>query len=203
MAEPARHHRALFAMTADKLPEAARALALPGVANSTQDPVELMALRREQWREVWCRSAATIKPAVSAMQNLRNIALQFPLPAITVDELDDALRSYRDHTWLGLDNTGPLYFKHLPLPARQALAELLSGFDRAQARPWQVLGHALALLGKPTGGERTIALTDFLIRLWSRCRRSRISAWCSEWQGHLDRAEAGSSALRAATLRKC
>ena len=47
-----------------------------------------------------------------------------------------------------------------------------------------------------------IALTDFLIRLWSRCRRSRVSAWCAKWQGHWDRAVAGSSALRAATLRK-
>ena len=56
------------------------------------------------------------------MQNLRKRALRFPLPAITVDELYDALWSYRDHMGLGLDNTGPLYFKHLPLPARQALA---------------------------------------------------------------------------------
>ena len=62
--------------------------------------------------------------------------------------VDDALWSYRDHTGLCLDNTGPLYFKHLPVPARQALAELLAGFDRAQAWPWRVLGHALALLGK-------------------------------------------------------
>ena len=40
MAEPTQHHRALFAMTKDKLPEAAQALALPGVAKFTQDPVE-------------------------------------------------------------------------------------------------------------------------------------------------------------------
>ena len=82
------------------------------------------------------------------------------------------------------------------------MASLFSTFDQQQAWPWQCLGQALAMLGKPAGGERTAALIDFCIRLWCRCRRPMAAAWCEQWQGHWDRAVAGSSALRAALLRK-
>ena len=47
-----------------------------------------------------------------------------------------------------------------------------------------------------------MALSDFLVTIWARCRRHHVSSWCAKRQGHWDKVVPGSSALRAATLRK-
>ena len=58
----------------------------------------------------------------------------------------------------------------------------------------------MVLLGKPSGGQRTIALIAMLARLVTRVGRTRSRAWCKSVAGHWDQAIAGSSALRSHML---
>ena len=63
---------------------------------------------------------------------------------------------------------------------------------------WAVL---VALMPKPTGGQRPIALTAMLFRVWSRARLSAISSWQSGAAKFWDAAIKGSSALQAGLVR--
>ena len=60
--------------------------------------------------------------------------------------------------------------------------------------------NLLCLLPKPKGGQRTIALLNFSVRLFLRCFRHKTRTWAQRTVGHWDAAIAGSSALRAGIL---
>ena len=82
------------------------------------------------------------------------------------------------------------------------MVDLLHDIERNLAWPWQLMGQLVVLLGKPTGGERLIALLQFTLRLWLRCRRPLTRQWAKSQMAHWDHALANSSALRSATLQK-
>ena len=67
--------------------------------------------------------------------------------------------------------------------------------------PWQLMTNIIVLLGKPTGGERPIALANFVVRLLLRMLRPESQKWCTKRAGHWDHAIAKSSALRSALLQ--
>ena len=165
MALPENHHAALFSLTKESAPAPTSVAQHKYRLGFTQDPLELLAHRRLQWTQVWNKHPDVILPSISAMEELRVIALQHPLDPVTPEQLDDALWSFKDKTGKGLDCTGPRYFKHLPAPARSSLAQLLTSCDTLQAWPWQTLGQAMVFLGKFCGGERTVAFIVFVVRL--------------------------------------
>jgi hypothetical protein len=60
--------------------------------------------------------------------------------------------------------------------------------------------NLMALLGKPTGGERTIGMTPMFYRVWCRCR-NEVAKWEQEHAAQQDLAKKGSCALQAAVKR--
>ena len=61
----------------------------------------------------------------------------------------------------------------------------------------------VALLGKPGGGERPIALLPMLYRVWMRLRKSLVTEWDNKRHGFWDTAIKGSSPLQATYRRLC
>ena len=76
--------------------------------------------------------------------------------------------------------------------------------QEAQVRrtwPAQLLLNFMAMLAKASGGERCIAKTSMLYRLWTRSRRGIVAAWEAAHAQEFDAARSGSSAYLAAALR--
>ena len=67
--------------------------------------------------------------------------------------------------------------------------------------PWQLLVMLEAMLGKPDGGERGVALIPWILRLWGQLRRGLGAGWCDEQAGFWDQAIKGSNALQVAVQR--
>ena len=81
------------------------------------------------------------------------------------------------------------------------LLHLFQGCEDAIAWPWQFLTMLEALLAKPAGGERAVALLPWPVRLWSRLRKPLGADWCDQKAGFWDEAVKGSSALLDALRR--
>jgi hypothetical protein len=65
-----------------------------------------------------------------------------------------------------------------------------------------MLAVMIALLGKPAGGDRPIALTDLMYKIYMKVRAPVIDGWTEEVQGPWDDAVRGSSAGSAARRRR-
>ena len=83
-----------------------------------------------------------------------------------------------------------------------ALADIYNECEELMVLPIQALVNFIALIPKPTGGDRPIALTTLIYALWTRIRQPYIREWETERAGFWDDAIRGSSALRAALLRR-
>ena len=99
------------------------------------------------------------------VEELRALALKQPVIKCDLAELDKALYTFNNATALGADRISPSFIKALPYQGRMALAHLITTILRTCRWPWQVLCTEMVLLGKPSGGQRTIALIAMLARL--------------------------------------
>ena len=59
----------------------------------------------------------------------------------------------------------------------------------------------MPVLGKPTGGERCVAKTPILYRLWCKHTRATVKDWETEHTAAWDTAKQGSSAMWHALIR--
>ena len=101
----------------------------------------------------------------------------------------------------GIDSTNGLLLRELPAEAFDELAALCSAWEAQCALPLQVLISVMAVLPKPQGGERLIALMHMILRSYVGARLWTINEW-EDSRGHWwDTALRGCSALRAAALR--
>ena len=57
-----------------------------------------------------------------------------------------------------------------------------------QARPWQFMAIAMVLVPKPVGGERTLAMMNFAVRLLVRTQRYETGTWSKSQAEHWDMA---------------
>ena len=78
---------------------------------------------------------------------------------------------------------------------------MFAEWEATLALPLQSLVSIMAVIPKPQGGERLVALMHRLFRIYFRSRRSIISDWEAAQELWWDTALAGSSALKAALLR--
>ena len=89
----------------------------------------------------------------------------------------------------------------LPGAAKRGLLELLASITRIGCLPAQAMLVIIALLLKPNGGDRPIALAPFVFRIWTALFVPVIEQWDPSFIEHWDTAVKGSSALRAALAR--
>ena len=83
----------------------------------------------------------------------------------------------------------------------EELTGILQEIDEGLCWPSQVLQVLLAFIPKPTGGERPIALTAGLYRLFFKVRKPAVAKWEPAKAGFWDSAVKGSEALRTAIAR--
>jgi hypothetical protein len=102
---------------------------------------------------------------------------------------------------LGLDSWRPRDWEYPPKPMQEELTSILEEIDTGLCWPSQVLQVLLAFIPKPTGGERPIALTAGLYRLFCKIRKPAVAKWEEAKAGFWDAAVKGSEALRTAIGR--
>jgi len=113
-----------------------------------------------------------------AIQNVVRMARdgEDPSEVATID-LVMAIKSIKKDTALGPDRLSPKELRRLPAERVDALLQLYLGMEEGICVP-EVFKQALvALLGKPGGGERPIALLPMLYRVWMRLRKSLVTGW--------------------------
>ena len=150
----------------------------PWATARVTDPQELAEHRSKEWQTLWAPAAVQPNTLAKLLSQLQAKAKrpQAQLPQITVDDVDQALYTFKDATAQGADRTGPRFYKHLPHAARCCLAGMLNGIEDKGTWPWQLHNTLVVLLGKPSGGFRPIALINFVIRLYFRVRRPHTRA---------------------------
>jgi len=121
---------------------------------------------------------------------------------ISPESLLKAAMRIAESRGLGLDMWSGPELLLLPKAFWVELADAMNGSERAMAPPIQTLVSLIPLLPKPTGGERPIVLSSTWYVLWSSVRSPRASAFEVDFVKFWDDAVKGSSALRAALMRK-
>ena len=79
----------------------------------------------------------------------------------------------------------------------RSLLDVLVQVETHMEWPVQTQAVLISLLGKPLGGDRPIALTGMLYRVWTRARNLDEKNWDAQLAGKWDHATANHSALRA------
>ena len=71
----------------------------------------------------------------------------------------------------------PRHFLALPDEALDDMAEIYNECEALVAMPVQALLNLIALILKPQGGDRPIALTALWYALWTRIRQPYMKEW--------------------------
>ena len=90
----------------------------------------------------------------------------------------------------------------LPPEAIKELTIILNLIETNCAWPAQILQVLVVLIPKPKGGDRPISLVSLIFKLWEVLNACTITKWEDEKIVFWDDAVRGSSALRAAALRR-
>ena len=155
------------------------------------------------WHRLWARDAGQLKDLAARQKTLRAACLRED----SRDELDLAatkagIKRFNAGAVPGVDAISVRELAALPDVGLSALTDVLNGINAAVAWPPQVLHHQVVLLPKPRGGERPICLVAMLIKLWEATHAGTVLSWEQARVGFWDDAIRGSSALRAAALRR-
>ena len=116
--------------------------------------------KADVWGKLWQRDREEIGSIATAIQGLRKLAMSSDhrMDVIDDNEVETAIEGLRNSRGLGLDHWAPLEWKRLPPKAVSRLGDSLRDAERRCTVPLQVLCQLMALMGKPSGGDRTIAL---------------------------------------------
>ena len=183
------------------LPPPAEQALLDGVWQD--EPILVMDGRSRAWAAFWRRDKEKRARLGVVLSRLRGLDAEkggsFPL--FQIEDLNLGLSRIHNATALGMDLISPVDLKGLPCEAKQCLVEVIREVERLGAWPVQTLHVLIALLGKPDGGDRPIALLNMVYRIWTKSRGVIETSWEEERAGFWDTAIKGSSALRAAVWR--
>ena len=114
-----------------------------------------------------------------------------------------AIRSIKKDTALGPDQLSPRQLRRLPPEGVEALLRIYLDMEQGILVPEVFQQAFVALLGKPGGGERPIALMPMLYRVWMRLRKNLVAEWDAERHKFWDTAVKGSSPLQATYQKLC
>ena len=168
------------------------------------EPQISCATKSAAWECIWQRDKQEIERISNAIQELRELAsrAEHHMEAIEFEETDAAIKELRNGRSVGGDVWSPLDWKRLPPEARRDLTSAFRKSEKKIAVPMQALINLMALLPKPSGGERTVALQSLWHVVWSSIRGQKVRDWDSDRAQFWDSAIKGASAEQAGTLRK-
>ena len=148
-------------------------------------PAEAIEAIAEFWRTLWNRDDHMQADTVRDLMDLREEAIQQdPMGTITADMVRAAIGTIPAKAATGMDLWDAGLLRQLPQEGMKALADLLMAIEADALWPPVVWAVAVALMAKPTGGQRPIALVAMTVKkaetLANRkqanhCKRSGIS----------------------------
>ena len=166
-------------------------------------PIETMEIKKERWADIWKADDDEEKLLAKVFDQIRDKAKQ------KEDELDMKIADIKkmmyelnDERVLGIDSWAPKEWQALPDHLLERLCRLVNDMDSRVVVPKQVLTNIIALIPKPTGGDRPVCLSSLIYVLWSRARASEFHDWDTARAQFWDDAIQGSSALKAALCRR-
>ena len=180
----------------------------------------------EQWATIWHDEACAqrdnfdwkkqlsdfVRGAVSFGSRLDGNSGMFQkakAKANEVELLDDvdalaflnAARSYPDAKAKGIDSWSTKFLRGLPLEIASVFAQTLNMVQLYMQWPLQSMCNLMSLIPKATSGERTVAKTPMLYRIWNVIRAPVVKKWEVDTIEDWDFAAAGKSALYSAAVR--
>jgi len=111
------------------------------------------------------------------------------------EKYDSGLKHCHKDT-LGIDVWTSTALKKLPPEGKELMSDAMQKPLKKIAQPIQNLINLNAMLGKPSGGTRTVCKTPMLYRITLRSR-NEVAHWEEEHMGEYDTAGKGKSALIA------
>ena len=155
------------------------------------------------WHSLWARDRALREALMDRIQKLREACRKDDeADEIDLHQVKAGIKKLNAKAVSGLDVVTARELAALPDEALIELAGILNRVNKAVAWPRQCLHHQIVLLAKPRGGQRPICLVAMVIKLWEAIHSETILSWEEARVGFWDDAVRGSSALRAAALRR-
>ena len=166
-------------------------------------PDEAVKIRSASWHKLWARDS---KEAEQLKETFRTIRLRwiragYVPPSWDTDDVRRAIRGLGTDKCPGADGWTGRELRMLPDASIHEPTNLLNDIETTMAWPSQVLQVLVVLIPKKIG-DRPISLISLLFKLWESLNSSTITTWEKEKVGFWDDAVKGSSALRAAALRR-
>ena len=132
--------------------------------------------REAQWGDIW-QPRTDPRPLRSwDLLHQAAIAQAEQLPPFQSYHLQQLLRKL-PHKAAGPDGISYNFLRHLPYPAVEKLAELLTNMEREGELAVQLRATNIVLIPKNSRVERPIALTSCLYRVWCSCRKADLQRW--------------------------
>ena len=167
------------------------------------DPNEAVEIRGRKWHELWGRDDAQYEDLTRMMNKERLACIDEDAEQqVCMQQVEAGIKKCSADTVPGTDGWTGREFRMLPEAALQELANLMTDINRWVSWPAQVLDNIIVLLRKAVGGERPICLAAGIVKLWEAIHFGTVDEWESSRAGFWDDAIKGSSALRAAALRR-
>jgi len=169
------------------------------------DPSHHLEMHASQWENRWHRAVDFINKAI---HNLLMRILQLAKAdrdidnTLDVEKYDNSTKGYPKDT-RGGDVWTCTDLKRLPIEGKKLMAEGMEMPPKKLAQPIQNLINLQAILGKPTGGTRTVCKTPMLYRMTLR-GRGEVAEWesiMSAASEDFDMSGKGKSALVASAYR--
>ena len=166
-------------------------------------PDTAAASRGRSWHKLWSRDQRLLNSMNARLSAQRRACIDEDEALVgTTDMVKLGMRKLNadakpgGNRWTGRES------RCLPDEAINDLTELLNSINEKVAWPRQVMHNIVVLLGKPKGGDRPICLVSWLIKLWEAFFDESVTEWEAGRIGFWDDAVKGSSALRAAAMRR-
>ena len=159
--------------------------------------------RGRSWHTLWARDLRLLSSMYARLSAQRLACIEEDDPLVgTADMVRRGMRKLNADAKPGGDRWTGREARCLPDEAIDELTVLLNSINEKVAWPRQVMHNIVVLLGKPKGGDRPICLVSWLIKLWEATFDESVTEWEAERIGFWDDAVKGSSALRAAAMRR-
>ena len=123
------------------------------------------------------------------------------LETVTDESFQTAAKSYPDKKVKGIDAWSTRFLATIPHHLRQGFVSLLNSVQLQMFWPIQMLLNLMSLIPKPQGGQRPIAKTPMLYRIWSIIRATIVKHWAEDTVDDFDYAVAKRSALYSGAVR--
>ena len=175
-----------------------------GDGTHTSCPDEAMRERLKQWSGFWVKGDSRARELDVAMGDLASFRSDHPdhdREAMSAGDWRRAIRCLKADRAKGQDQLQPRDLRNLPHGAFLELEPIGAQMDQRNL-PWQSVDNTVALLGKPTGGDRPITIVTLLHAARSKHRGRWTREWDAREHGFWDTAIKGSSALRAGLVRR-